>query len=340
MPELRRESPKAAPRLLDRVRNAIRARHYSPRTEEAYIFWIRRFIVFMGKRHPDTMGTSEVNLFLSHLATSALVSASTRNQALAALLFLYRHVLDRELDTPSRLIRARRPIRLPVILSPREVAAIHHHLNGLPQLALVLMYGSGLRLLETLSLRVQDLDFENGEIVVVQGKGQKDRRTLLPRQAIPTFKAHLGRLKQEHVRALNAGRGRVLLPEPLNRNCPEAAFEWTRQWLFPGSHARIAGLLVRRHLHKSVVQRAFAQARRDAGVLKEASCQSLRHSFATHLIEAGANIRLVQELMGHKSVATTMIYTGGRYRQDQGLWSPLDAPPPGPPPAQLGPHED
>ena len=326
MPDPRRESPAPAPpRLLDRVRAAIRARNYSPRTEEAYVFWIRRFIVFMGKRHPDTMGAAEVNLFLSHLAISRKVSGSTQNQALSALLFLYRRVLNRDLDAMPGLIRAKRSIRRPVVLSPREVSAIHQQLRGLPSLAVVLMYGSGLRLLETLSLRVQDLDFERGEIVVVLGKGLKDRRTILPKAAVRLLKAHLEQAQQEHVRALNAGRGRALIPEAVARNTPEAAYEWAWQWVFPGSYVRSARLAGRRHLHKSVIQRAFSRAARLAGITKEASCQSLRHSFATHLVEAGTNIRVVQELMGHKNVATTMIYTGGLYRGDRGIWSPFDA---------------
>lgn len=236
MPECRTERPPSdPPRLLDRLRDAIEARHYSARTAEAYVFWARKFIVFHGKRHPDTMGAAEIKAFLTYLAVSRKVAASTQNQALGALLFLYRRVLGRELDAPTDLIRAKRPVRIPVVLSSQEIVRILQHLRGLPYLAAVLMYGSGLRLLECLQLRVQDVDFERCEIVVRQGKGQKDRRTLLPTRAVPLLQTHLARLQQLHARDLKAGRGRVFLPESISRQSPAAAAQWGWQWLFPGS---------------------------------------------------------------------------------------------------------
>jgi integron integrase len=313
------------PRLLDRLRLAIRARHLSERTEETYVYWTRKFILFHGRRHPDRMGPSEIKLFLTYLALNRKVGASTQNQALGALLFLYRRVLGRDLDAPLDLIRAKRPHRLPVVLSPREIAAILRHLDGPAYLAVALMYASGLRVLECLRLRVQDIDFEGGEIVVRQGKGQKDRRTLLAKELIPALREHLARLERQHTEDLCLGLGRVHLPEAVSRRYPNAGIEWRWQWIFPGvhPHAPNGGPRGRRHLHKSGIQRAFNRALKQAGVVKDASCHSLRHSFATHLADGGCDIRTIQELLGHKDVGTTMIYTRRRSHGER-LPSPLD----------------
>ncbi len=328
MPRYRIESPRPAPpRLLDRLRDAIRVRHYSPRTAEAYVFWTRKFVVFHGKRHPDTMGAAEVKAFLIYLAISRKVAASTQNQALGALLFLYRHVLGRDLSGMDDLIRAKKPVRVPVVLSPSEIARILQHLRGLPFLAAVLMYGSGLRLMECLQLRVHDIDFDRGQIIVREGKGQKDRRTLLPTQAVSLLREHLTRLQQRHDPELRAGAGAVCLPDAVTRRSPAAATEWAWQWLFPASRlqAAPAGPKRRQHLHKTAIQRAFALAVSRSGVAKIATCHSLRHSFATHLVEASYDIRTIQELMGHKDVSTTMIYTHVLNRGGRPVRSPLDA---------------
>lgn len=313
------------PKLLDRLREAIRARHLSERTEETYVYWIRKFILFHGRRHPDRMGPPEIKLFLTYLALNRKVSASTQNQALGALLFLYRRVLGRDLDSPRDLIRAKRPHLLPVVLSPTEIAAILRHLDGPAYLAVALMYASGLRLLECLRLRVQDIDFERREILVRQGKGQKDRRTLLASELVPALREHLERLQRQHTEDLCIGRGRVHLPETVARRIPNAAIEWRWQWIFPGVHAQASngGSRGRRHLHKSGIQRAFNRALKQAGVVKDASCHSLRHSFATHLADDGCDIRTIQELLGHKDVSTTMIYTRRRSHGER-LPSPLD----------------
>ena len=313
------------PRLLDRLRLAIRARHLSERTEEAYVYWTRKFILFHGKRHPDQMGPSEIKLFVTYLALNRKVGPSTQNQALGALLFLYRRVLGRDLDAPLDLIRAKRPFLLPVVLSPTEIAAILRHLDGPAYLAVALMYASGLRVLECLRLRVQDIDFESGEIVVRQGKGRKDRRTVLARELVPTLREYLARLQRQHTEDLCLGLGRVHLPEAVSRRHPGAAIEWKWQWIFPGAHphAPNGDLRGRRHLHKSGIQRAFNRALKQGGVIKEASCHSLRHSFATHLADTGCDIRTIQELLGHKDVGTTMIYTRRRSHGER-LPSPLD----------------
>lgn len=328
MPEKGNESPThKEPRLLDRLRDAIYARHFSPRTVEAYVSWARRFILFHGKRHPAAMGGAEVKAFLTYLAISRRVSPSTQNQALAALLFLYRHVIGREVHDLTDLIRAKRKQRAPVVLSRDEISLILHHLRGLPYLATVLMYGAGLRLLECLELRVQDLDFDRGEIMVRQGKGGKDRRTILPQAAVDLLRAHLDKLKQDHHEDSRAGRGAVFLPESVERKRPAAETDWAWQWVFPASrvHVNPGGPSRRYHLHETSVQRAFALALMRSGVTKRATCHTLRHSFATHLLEASYNIRTIQELMGHRDVSTTMIYTHALIRGAQGVQSPLAA---------------
>jgi integron integrase len=316
------------PRLLTRVRRTIRVRHYSRRTEKAYVGWIKRFIFFNGTRHPDEMGEHEVMLFLSDLAVRKQVSASTQNQAFSALLFLYREVLGRKLDGLEEGVRAKRPMHLPVVLSRREVEAVLDRLHGASWLMASLMYGSGLRLLECASLRVKDLDFARAEITVHDGKGQKDRITLLPGRIRDVLRAHLDRVRLQHEDDLQRGCGRVVLPDALDRKYPSANAEWAWQWVFPASrlyfHPRLRQR-VRHHLHETVLQRAFHQAVRIAGIAKHATCHTLRHSFATHLLEAGYDIRTIQELMGHSDVSTTMIYTHVLNRGGRGVLSPLDA---------------
>ncbi len=315
------------PKLLDRVRAAIEARHYSRRTAEAYVPWIRRYILFHGKRHPDQMGASDVAAFLTHLATNDQVSASTQNQALSALLFLYRHVLDKDLGTLPLVPRAKRPERLPVVLNRAEVGAVLGQLSGTMRIVGLLLYGAGLRLTECLELRVKDLDFGIGQITIRRGKGQKDRITMLPAVVRESLRHHLEAVQATHVRDLANGFGRVVLPEALDRKYPHAAVEWRWQFVFPA--ARICrdprwGAPSRFHLHESVVQRAVADAARRAGLTKHVGPHTFRHSFATHLLEDGYDIRTVQELLGHHDVSTTMIYTHVLNREGLAVRSPAD----------------
>jgi integron integrase len=302
----------ARPRLLDRVRDSVCARHYSIRTEEAYAGWVRRFVLFHGKRHPSEMGESEINAFLSHLATAEKVSASTQNQALAALLFLYQKVLEKPFPKLESLIRAKKPRRVPVVLTREEVRAVFAKLDGVSKLVATLLYGSGLRLLEALRLRVKDVDVSRNQITVRDGKGQKDRLTMLPASIQGPLAAHLERVRNLHREDLAAGFGSVFLPDALARKYPGAPKEWGWQWVFPASTRSRdprGGFIRRHHLHERVVQKSTCQAVRDAGIVKRASCHTLRHSFATHLLENGYDIRTIQELLGHKDVSTTMIYT-------------------------------
>ncbi|MDO9695684.1 MAG: integron integrase [Candidatus Latescibacteria bacterium] len=315
------------PKLLDRVRSAIQVRHYSRRTEKAYVCWVRRFVIFHGCRHPIDMGQKEIAAYLSHLAEARKVSASTQNQALSALLFLYREVLETDPGWVEDVVRAKRPVRVPVVLTAPEVAALLEHLHGAPWLVASLLYGSGLRLLEALRLRVKDLDFQTGEITVRDGKGQKDRRTMLPRSVAGPLRAHLRRVKVLHDRDLALGRGGVALPAALARKYPGAPCEWAWQWVFPATRFyrdAESGERRRHHLHESVIQRAVKAAVREAGLAKPASCHTLRHSFATHLLEDGYDIRTIQELLGHQDVSTTMIYTHVLNRGGRGVRSPLD----------------
>jgi integron integrase len=314
------------PKLLDRLRAACRVRHYSIRTEDAYHDWCRRFILYHGKRHPGEMAEPEVNAFLTHLAVEGHVSASTQNQALAALLFLYEHVLDRPLDR-VRAIRANRPKRLPVVLTRREVRLVLDQLSGTYRLTAELMYGSGLRLLECLRLRVKDLDFERGEVLVREGKGDKDRVTMLPRALAGPLRAHVERVRDLHAADLAAGFGRVYLPAALGRKFPHAAAELRWQYVFPSakrSRDPRSGVIRRHHAHDGSVSRELTAAVRRSGIEKRATSHSLRHSFATHLIEAGYDIRTVQELLGHADVSTTMIYTHVLNKGGHGVRSPLD----------------
>ena len=315
------------PRLLDRLRQTLRTRHYSPRTEKAYVSWIRRFVLFHDKRHPLEMGRVEVERFLTHLAIQQNVSASTQNQAFSAVLFLYREVLERPLVGIEHVVRARRPVRLPVVLSREEVTAVLGYLTGTPLLMCSLMYGGGLRLLECCRLRTKDLDLDRGEITVRHGKGGKDRVTILPRRLAGPLRDHLRSIRSQHEADLFRGRGAVELPHALERQYPRVAWEWGWQWVFPATRPYqepTRGVIRRHHLHETVVQRHFKIAVCAARLTKLATCHSLRHSFATHLLESGTDIRTIQELLGHNDVSTTMIYTHVLNRGGRGVKSPLD----------------
>jgi integron integrase len=315
------------PKLLDQVRQAIRMRHYSPKTEESYVHWIKRFIFFHDKRHPTEMGEKEIAQFLSSLASELHVSASTQNQALNAVLFLYRHVLCKEIGYINGVVRAKRPHRLPVVLTRQEVKSILGILDPSDWLMVVLLYGAGLRLMECLRLRVKDIDFTSNQIVIRAGKGDKDRHTMLPAAAKEPLTQHLNLVKQQHERDLDLGLGRVALPNSLDRKYPNAGKEWGWQWVFPAtSHYtdRATGEKRRHHLHESVLQKAVKQAVRKAGISKPATPHTFRHSFATHLLEDGYDIRTVQELLGHRDVSTTMIYTHVLNRGGRGVNSPAD----------------
>lgn len=299
----------------------------SIRTEEAYVGWARRFILANGKRHPRTMGAREVEAFLTHLANAGHVAVSTQNQALSALLFLYREVLQIELPWMENIQRAKRPRRLPVVLSREEVAALLAEMEGVTWLMASLLYGSGMRLMECLRLRVQDVDFVRREITVRRGKGGKDRRTMLPAMIIDALQGQLAEARRVHERDLAAGFGAVWLPDALARKYTHAAREWAWQYVFPaGSRSTDprTGVTHRHHVDESLLQRAVKLAVRRARIDKPATCHTLRHSFATHLIESGYDIRTVQELLGHKDVSTTQIYTHVLNRGGYGVQSPLD----------------
>jgi integron integrase len=315
------------PRLLEQVRAEIRARHYSRRTEDAYVHWIRRFIVFHGRRHPRELGAPEISAFVTWLAVERHVAASTQNQALSGVLFLYREVLRQEVGVVDLLPRARMPSMVPVVLSPSEVWQVLHELAGVPRIVATLLYGAGLRLQECLELRVKDLDFERREITVRRGKGQKDRRVMLPDALREVLERHLEEVRRLHHADLAAGFGRVALPGALERKYPHAPTDWSWQFVFPAG--RICrderfGPPTRFHLHESAVQRAVSEAGRKAGLAKRVGCHTLRHSFATHLLESGYDIRTVQELLGHADVSTTMIYTHVLNRGGLGVKSPID----------------
>ncbi|NIM16288.1 MAG: integron integrase [Candidatus Aminicenantes bacterium] len=304
---------------MDRLREALRLRHYSRRTEQTYSLWVRRYIHFHNVRHPAKMAEPEINAFLTHLAVKEKVSASTQNQALSALLFLYRHVIGREIGDLGEVIRARKPKRLPVVMTRDEVKAVLASLSGDKWLMASLMYGAGLRLMECLRLRVQDIDFSRIEILVRDGKGAKDRITMLPESLKAPLQVHLKRVKAIHEKDLADGWGRVLMP-----NAPK---EWRWQWVFPQENRwknTKTGEEGRHHTHETILQRGVKEAVRSAGVVKHVSCHTFRHSFATHLLEAGYDIRTIQELLGHKDVSTTMIYTHVLNRGGHGVRSPMD----------------
>lgn len=315
------------PRLLDQVREQIRLRHYSIRTEAVYLEWVKRFIRFHRYRHPLEMGAAEVEAFLSDLAVRRDVSASTQNQALSALLFLYKQVLLVELPWLDGVIRARRPQRLPVVLTQTEVASVLAQLEGSVWLVASLLYGSGMRLMEALRLRVKDVEFSRLEILIRDGKGQKDRVTVLPRKLAAPLELHLQRVRALHEQDLQEGYGRANLPHALARKYPNAAAEWGWQFVFPSANRSIdprSGGIFRHHLHEKTIQRSVRNAVRRVGLHKPATPHTLRHSFATHLLESGQDIRTVQELLGHSDVKTTQIYTHVLNRGGLAVLSPLD----------------
>jgi integron integrase len=321
--------PVTVPSLLTQLRTAIRTRHYSPRTEEAYVQWVRRFVRFCGTQHPRELGPSDVTRFLSSLAVDANVSASTQNQALAAIVFLYRDALDMPVGWLNTLVRAKRPGRVPVVFTRDEVRALFaQRERGTPvSLVLELLYGTGMRLLEALQLRVKDIDFGANQITVRGGKGDRDRRTMLPERMAKALLQHLAEVRTQHERDVEDGAGWVVLPGALGVKYPNAGREWAWQWVFPAGRMyenRATGQRRRHHVHETVVQRAFKEALRTSRIPKKGTCHTLRHSFATHLLETGYDIRTVQELLGHRSVETTMIYTHVLNRGGLGVKSPVD----------------
>ena len=312
--------------FLDKVRAAIRVRHYSIRTEQAYVDWVRRFILFHGKRHPARMGEREVGEFLTYLAVQRNVAPSTQNQALNALSFLYKAVLERPLEQIHGVTRARKPARLPVVLTQEEVRALLRGLDGVHWLCACLLYGSGLRLMECVRLRVMHLDFNHRAILVIDGKGSKDRVVTLPDELIVPLRRHLGSVKNTFEKDLAEGFGAVYLPHALERKYPNAPREWHWQYVFPAAQRSIdprSGVERRHHLDEQSLQRAIKHAVRKAGIQKPASCHTLRHSFATHLLERGMDIRTVQEQLGHKNIRTTQIYTHVLKRGGNAVVSPL-----------------
>jgi integron integrase len=314
-------------KLLDRVREAIRLKHYSYRTEETYVQWIRRYILFHNKRQPQDMGVPEIEAFLSHLAVNENVAASTQNQAFSALLFLYRHVLQLPLDSRIDALRAKRSRYLPTVLTPEEVRRVIQQMKGVPRLLVILLYGSGLRLRELLQLRIKDIDLDQRQITVRDAKGGESRVTVLPDRAINPLKYHLEQVKKLHQEDLDQGYGKTLLPFALDRKYKNAGRDWVWQYLFPATtrcQDPRTGQIIRYHLHESTLQKAVKQAVCQAQIQKRVSCHTFRHSFATHLLQNGYDIRTVQELLGHKDVKTTMIYTHVLNRGGRGVVSPLD----------------
>ena len=315
------------PPLLTRFIDALRSRHYSRRTEQSYCYWVRRFVSFHHPRQPDELAVAEINDFLNHLALKQRVSASTHTQALSAILFLYRYLFHREIGTLDHLIRARKPHRLPVVMTRDEVRSVIEELHGVYRLMAGLMHGSGLRLMECLCLRVQDLDLQTHQILVRDGKGAKDRITMLPQSEVGPLGEHLKGARALHQRDVKEGWGRVVLPHALARKYPNAAAEWGWQFVFPADHRWVNPRTSEEgchHVHESAVQRVVKDAVRKAGLVKHATCHTFRHSFATHLLGDGYDIRTVQELLGHKDVKTTMLYTYVLNRGPRGVQSPAD----------------
>jgi integron integrase len=315
------------PKLLDQVRGKIRLKHYSIRTEQAYTDWIKRFILHFGKKHPRDMGAAEVEQFLTHLAVNGRVSASTQNQAKCALLFLYKEVLAIELPWLDNVEQAKAPKRLPVVLTRDEIQAVLSRLTGTQWLIASLLYGTGMRIMECLRLRVQDVDFKRSEILIRNGKGSKDRVTMLPLSLVAPLQAHLLKVRELHENDLAQGFGAVFMPFALERKYPAAAKEWIWQYVFPTTKLSTdprTKKVRRHHVLEQSIQRAVKQAVRDAGLTKAATPHTFRHSFATHLLEGGYDIRTVQELLGHSDVSTTMIYTHVLNKGGRGVLSPLD----------------
>lgn len=309
------------------LRRAIRVRHYSSRTEEAYVGWVRRFVRFSGGRHPVALSDRDVDRFLTSLAEEGRVSASTQNQAASALRFLYREVIGRDVDSWGSFVRAKEPKRLPVVLTRHEVSRILGGMKGQPKLIALLLYGSGLRLLECLELRVKDIDFGSGEIRIRRGKGSRDRVTMLPKLGRSNLVSHFQVIERRHSRDAQSGGGHVSLPDGLSRKYPNASVEWAWQYVFPSRRLRRdvrSNTKVRGHLHPTAVQRAFRAAVVQSKISKKATCHTLRHSFATHLLESGYDIRTVQELLGHSDVRTTMVYTHVLNKGAHGVRSPAD----------------
>jgi len=314
-------------RLLDRVRDSIRSRHYSLRTEQSYIQWIRRFILFHNKRHPEEMGEKEISQFLTDLAVNRKVSASTQNQALSALLFLYKLVLGQKLDWLDDVVRAKRPKRLPVVLTQSEVSSLLDNMTGVNGLIAKLIYGTGMRKMECLRLRVTDIDFDYRQIHVRSGKGNKDRITLLPDCLGSPLQSQLAQVESLHKSDIEAGYGEVELPFALDRKYPDAGREWKWQYVFPATRRSVdplTGVIRRHHWYDTNVSRAIRQSVFTSRINKHVGVHTLRHSFATHLLENGYDIRTVQELLGHKDVSTTMIYTHVLNKGGRGVRSPLD----------------
>ena len=311
------------------MRRVLRLRRYSRRTEDSYVAWIRRYVRFCGMRHPRELGPSDVTRFLSSLAVERRVSASTQNQALSAVLFLYRDVLELPVGWLAGIVRAKRAPRVPVVLTAIEVRRLLSKVkvHGTAALVIAMLYGTGMRLLEVLQLRVKDLDFARNEVTVRGGKGGRDRVTMLPERLKGPLLHHLARVRQQHERDVERGAGWVELPDALGEKYPAAGREWGWQWVFPATRMyddRASGQSRRHHLHETLVQRVFKEALRASGIPKHASCHTLRHSFATHLLEAGYDIRTVQELLGHRDVSTTMVYTHVLNRGGRGVKSPAD----------------
>lgn len=317
----------SSPTLLGRLREAIRYKHYSIRTERVYVEWVRRFVAFHGRRHPRDMGAEEVRSFLGYLALDLKVAASTHQQALSALLFLYREVLGVDLPWLTDLERPKKPVRKPVVLSRAEVERMLNLMEGTHALMARLLYGTGMRLMECVRLRVKDVDFERGELTIREGKGGKDRLTVLPASVAPALRSHLARVRALWEGDRAAGRAGVYLPEALARKYPSAPESWGWFWVFPAAGLSVdprSGVERRHHTHEQALQRAIKRAVAEAGIAKPASTHTLRHSFATHLLESGYDIRTVQELLGHADVSTTMIYTHVLNRGGRGVVSPVD----------------
>jgi integron integrase len=320
-------SPSQPPRLLDQVREAIRLKHFSLKTEKSYVHYIRDFILFHNKQHPKEMGTDEIRAYLSHLAIQRNVAPSTQTVALSALLFLYRQVLHIDLPYINNIERAKKPERLPVVFSRLEVRQILTNLEGVEHLIVSLLYGSGMRLMEGLRLRVKDLDFDYGQITIRDAKGKKDRKTMLPKSLEPALQLQLQKAKELHELDLSMGYGKVELPHALERKYPNASQQWGWQFVFPSWKRAVdprSKVVRRHHVYEQSIQRAVKQAIQQAGIAKQGGCHTFRHSFATHLLEDGYDIRTVQELLGHKDVKTTMIYTHVLNRGGRGVRSPLD----------------